>query len=80
MKHPIPKATQVLKRIMDLAGASLGLLLTLPLWPLIMLAIRLDSPGPVFFRQLRIGRGRSAPASPTGWRMRCPSLSSAPMK
>lgn len=60
MKHPIPKATLVLKRIMDLAGASLGLLLTLPLWPLIMLAIRLDSPGPVFFRQLRIGRSRAS--------------------
>ncbi|WP_311388836.1 sugar transferase, partial [Aeromonas enteropelogenes] len=60
MKHPIPKATLVIKRTMDLAGASLGLLLTLPLWPFIMLAIRLDSPGPVFFRQLRIGRSHAS--------------------
>ncbi|WP_421236570.1 sugar transferase [Aeromonas jandaei] len=60
MTHPIPRLTLVVKRCMDLLGASLGLLLTLPLWPLIMLAIRLDSPGPVFFRQLRIGRSHAS--------------------
>lgn len=60
MKQPIPKATLMLKRLMDLAGASLGLLLTLPLWPIIMLAIRLDTPGPVLFRQLRIGRSHAS--------------------
>ena len=59
MTHPIPRLTLVVKRSMDLLGATLGLLLTLPLWPLIMLAIRLDSPGPVFFRQLRIGRSHA---------------------
>ncbi len=44
------------KRLFDLLLASIGLLLTLPLFPLIMLAIKLDSPGPVFFKQLRIGK------------------------
>ena len=38
MTHPIPRLTLVVKRSMDLLGAPLGLLLTLPLWPLIMLA------------------------------------------
>ena len=48
------------KRALDLAVSLLGLLLTAPLWVLIGLAIRLDSPGPVLFRQTRIGRdGRS---------------------
>ncbi|MCB1772193.1 MAG: sugar transferase [Gammaproteobacteria bacterium] len=47
------------KRSFDIGFASLGLLATLPLFPLIALAIKLDSPGPVLFRQLRIGRARS---------------------
>lgn len=38
---------------MDIGGAVVGLGLTLPLYPAIALAIRLDSPGPVFFRQRR---------------------------
>ncbi|MCS7313054.1 MAG: sugar transferase [Acidobacteria bacterium] len=45
------------KRLMDIAGATLGLLLFLPFLPLMALAIRLDSPGPVFYRQKRVGRG-----------------------
>ena len=44
------------KRIFDIVGAGVGLLLTLPLFPLIALAIKLTSPGPVLFRQLRVGR------------------------
>ena len=46
----------MIKRAFDLIGASLGLLL---LWPLLLgiaLAIKLDSPGPVLYRQLRVGR------------------------
>lgn len=45
------------KRLFDLVGASLALLLLSPLLLLVALAIRLDSPGPVFFRQERVGRG-----------------------
>jgi lipopolysaccharide/colanic/teichoic acid biosynthesis glycosyltransferase len=45
------------KRLFDLIVATLGLaLLALP-GLLVALAIRLDSPGPVFFRQERVGRG-----------------------
>ncbi len=44
------------KRGIDIAGALLGLAAGSVLFPLIALAIKLDSPGPVLFRQLRIGR------------------------
>jgi exopolysaccharide biosynthesis polyprenyl glycosylphosphotransferase len=44
------------KRVTDLVLASLGLALTWPLWVLITLAVKLDSPGPVFFRQDRLGK------------------------
>lgn len=43
------------KRVIDLAGASALLLLTAPLLALSALAIRLDSRGPVLFRQKRVG-------------------------
>ncbi|MBN1596050.1 sugar transferase [candidate division FCPU426 bacterium] len=46
---------KVLKRFFDEVFAILIILLTSPLWVAIMLAIKLDSPGPVFFRQERIG-------------------------
>ena len=44
------------KRLFDLLGASLALLVLLPVLALVAVAIRLDSPGPVFFRQERVGR------------------------
>jgi exopolysaccharide biosynthesis polyprenyl glycosylphosphotransferase len=46
---------EAVKRIMDVVVALVGLFLTLPLWPLIVLAIRLDSRGPALFRQRRVG-------------------------
>jgi lipopolysaccharide/colanic/teichoic acid biosynthesis glycosyltransferase len=52
----INPVTDRAKRLSDLLLASTGLILTLPLFPLIALAIKLDSPGPVFFKQLRIGK------------------------
>ena len=49
----------VAKRAVDLAGALVGLMLLTPVILAIALLIRLDSPGPVLFRQLRRGyRGR----------------------
>ncbi|MEW6387994.1 MAG: sugar transferase [Thermodesulfobacteriota bacterium] len=45
-----------IKRLMDLSLALLGLLLALPLFPIIALAIKLTSPGKVFFRQDRLGQ------------------------
>jgi exopolysaccharide biosynthesis polyprenyl glycosylphosphotransferase len=46
----------VAKRSLDLALSAAGLLVSLPLWLLIAAAIKLTSPGPVLFRQERVGR------------------------
>ena len=45
------------KRLFDLAFAAVTLLLLAPLIVAVALWVRLDSPGPVFFRQQRVGRG-----------------------
>lgn len=46
----------MLKRLFDLLCAALGLAALLPVLVLIAIWIKLDSPGPVFFRQVRVGR------------------------
>ena len=46
----------MIKRLFDIVGASVALLLLWPLLLAVALWIRLDSPGPVFFRQERVGR------------------------
>ena len=43
------------KRVMDLLGASLGLLVFSPVLLACAVAVKLSSPGPVFFRQERVG-------------------------
>jgi len=45
------------RRLFSTLMAGVGLLLALPLLPLIILAIKLDSRGPVLYRQARVGRG-----------------------
>ena len=45
----------VLKRAMDIVGAAIGLILLSPLMLLIAILIKLDSPGPVFYVQERMG-------------------------
>jgi len=45
----------VTKRIMDIVGSALGLLIAAPFFLVIAVAIKLTSKGPVFFRQQRIG-------------------------
>ena len=45
----------LVKRTIDVTGASLGLLLLSPVLWIIVLLIRLDSPGPILFRQVRRG-------------------------
>ena len=55
----LSRSSRVVKRAVDVVGASLCLLVLSPLLLGIALAIRLDSRGPVFFRQRRVGhRGR----------------------
>jgi len=55
-RRPRRHADTVAKRLFDLAAASLALLLLSPLLLVVALWIKLDSPGPVFFRQRRTGR------------------------
>ena len=45
-----------MKRLLDIVAASAGLLLLAPLFGAVALLIKLDSPGPVLFRQRRIGK------------------------
>ncbi len=51
------RAYEIIKRGLDLAISFLILLPSLPFWPLIALGIKASSPGPVFFKQTRLGRG-----------------------
>lgn len=48
---------RLLRRLVNLTVALIGLLLALPLIPFVALAVKLTSPGPVFYRQQRVGRG-----------------------
>lgn len=46
----------LIKRLMDIVGSLIGCVLTLLITPFVALAIKIDSPGPVFFSQTRIGK------------------------
>lgn len=53
--HYLEKHVTLAKRTFDILASACGLLALSPLFPFIALAIKLDSKGPVFFKQLRIG-------------------------
>jgi exopolysaccharide biosynthesis polyprenyl glycosylphosphotransferase len=58
VQPPTLKAPQVIaKRFVDVVGSCVAIACTAPLWMLVALAIRLDSPGPIFFSQDRVGLG-----------------------
>jgi sugar transferase (PEP-CTERM system associated) len=46
----------LIRRALSIVISLFGLILTLPLLPLIMLAVRLDSKGPIFYTQARVGK------------------------
>ena len=46
----------VYKRLLDLVGGLVGTLIFLIMYPFVAIAIKLDSPGPVFFKQKRVGK------------------------
>jgi lipopolysaccharide/colanic/teichoic acid biosynthesis glycosyltransferase len=52
-----PPTTAALKRPFDIVGSVVGLVLLLPIFLVIAIIIKIDSPGPVFFRQERVGKG-----------------------
>jgi exopolysaccharide biosynthesis polyprenyl glycosylphosphotransferase len=53
----LSRTARTMKRGMDIVGAGVGLVLLLPVMAMIALAVRLDSPGPILFRQDRVGLG-----------------------
>jgi lipopolysaccharide/colanic/teichoic acid biosynthesis glycosyltransferase len=55
-RFDLTRSSAAVKRAFDLTGALLGLLAISPLMAAIALAIKLEGRGPVFFRQLRVGR------------------------
>jgi sugar transferase (PEP-CTERM system associated) len=48
---------QITRRIASFLAAGTGLLLFAPFFPLVMLMVRVTSPGQIFFRQIRVGEG-----------------------
>jgi exopolysaccharide biosynthesis polyprenyl glycosylphosphotransferase len=55
-QHPAQKTAHLLKRLIDIAGSSLLLLMLCPFFAMIALLIKLHSKGPALFRQIRIGQ------------------------
>ncbi len=51
-----PPVYVAIKRLMDIVLSVIGIILSLPLFPVIALLIKLDSPGPIFFTQTRVGQ------------------------
>ncbi|MGA2014949.1 MAG: sugar transferase [Solirubrobacteraceae bacterium] len=55
-QYGVSKSSQALKRLMDITGAGIGIVVLAPLLAMLAILVKTTSPGPVFFRQRRIGR------------------------
>jgi exopolysaccharide biosynthesis polyprenyl glycosylphosphotransferase len=55
-REPIPQMELFIKRGMDILGSAFALLLLSPVLAILAIAIKLDSPGPVFYRANRVGK------------------------
>ena len=53
----IRPSQQIMRRLVSTLAAAVGLLLFAPFLPFVMLAVRLSSSGPIFFKQTRVGLG-----------------------
>lgn len=53
----VKPSQQIARRIVSTLTAAIGLLLFLPFFPFVVLMVRMSSPGPIFFRQTRVGMG-----------------------
>lgn len=52
----LTRGQQLMKRLLDLGLAAVALVFALPLFPVLMLAVRFSSPGPIFYLQKRSGQ------------------------
>ncbi|WP_270504526.1 sugar transferase [Paraclostridium sordellii] len=52
------KVNLIIKRLFDIVASSIGLILLSPILILIAICIKLDSKGPVFFKQIRVGKNK----------------------
>lgn len=50
------RSAAIIKRIMDICGSLVGIILSSPIMLITAIAIKIDSPGPVFFKQTRVGK------------------------
>jgi sugar transferase (PEP-CTERM system associated) len=56
----VKASQQILRRIISILVSFIGLAIIAPFFPFIILAVRLSSPGPIFYKQIRVGlRGRN---------------------
>lgn len=58
LRTPLEGWGRIAKRSMDIIGSLIGLVVLAPLFVVVAVAIRLDSPGPVFYKQVRVGRNK----------------------
>jgi len=69
LERPVPVRDSWTLRLLNVSVAAIGLVLAAPLMLLIAIAIKLTSPGPVFFTQVRVGIDRRRnKSSPSGYR------------
>ena len=54
---PTSTGYRLAKRTLDIVGASVGLAIVSPVLGAVAVSVKLDSPGPILFRQIRLGRG-----------------------
>ncbi|HSD47670.1 MAG TPA: sugar transferase [Pyrinomonadaceae bacterium] len=54
-REPLSSSARILKRTFDIATSALAILLLFPLWLLLAILIKLDSRGPIFYTQERVG-------------------------
>lgn len=47
------------KRVIDLFLSGIGILVLIPVWLILFIAIKIDSKGPIFFKQKRVGKGKA---------------------
>jgi exopolysaccharide biosynthesis polyprenyl glycosylphosphotransferase len=59
VRTPLRGINLIMKRIVDIALSLIGLVAVLPVFLIVALAIKIDSRGPVFFKQLRVGKNGS---------------------